>query len=207
MLIINCDDNLINKARWDDERKVWYYGKTRENGALVGKWYTWYPSKKIKSISNNPDGLYTSWYENGQKEIEATYKNGYILGERKIWFPNGKLKRIEKWDEQKHLTYWKEWNTNEKTIQEAKEKNYRISGNFWYINGNKKQEGEYLNPGANWDGYWIFYFNNGKKSSEGKFKNGIHIGKHTDYKEDGSVKTVLYYDNERGEFIKMEEIK
>lgn len=38
------------------------------------------------------DGFYTSYYENGVKQIERTYINGMLNGEYKEYFENGKLK-------------------------------------------------------------------------------------------------------------------
>ena len=40
------------------------------------------------------DGLYTNWYENGQKESEGTYKNGKLDGLNTMWYENG-----QKWYE------------------------------------------------------------------------------------------------------------
>ena len=36
-------------------------------------------------------GLYESWHENGQKEVECTYVNGKRHGLFQIWYDNGKL--------------------------------------------------------------------------------------------------------------------
>jgi len=39
------------------------------------------------------DGLYTEWYENGQKDYEQTYKDGrYVLGSTKVWNEDGSVK-------------------------------------------------------------------------------------------------------------------
>ena len=35
------------------------------------------------------DGLYTEWYENGQKKTEGTYKDGELDGKRIWWYENG----------------------------------------------------------------------------------------------------------------------
>ena len=34
------------------------------------------------------DGLYTSWYENGQKQIEVTFKDGELISEQ-CWDEDG----------------------------------------------------------------------------------------------------------------------
>jgi len=37
------------------------------------------------------DGLYTNWYENGQKESEGTYEDGELISE-KYWNEDGSVK-------------------------------------------------------------------------------------------------------------------
>ena len=38
------------------------------------------------------DGLYTNWYENGQKRDELTYKDGELISE-KYWNEDGSVKK------------------------------------------------------------------------------------------------------------------
>ena len=40
------------------------------------------------------DGLYTNWYENGQKKDELTYKDGKLISE-KYWNEDGSVKEVE----------------------------------------------------------------------------------------------------------------
>jgi hypothetical protein len=67
------------------------------------------------------EGLYTSWYLNGQKKSEKTYVNGKIEGKSICWFENG-----QKQEESNFL-------------------NDSLDGLqiMWYENGQKKQEGIY----------------------------------------------------------------
>jgi len=41
--------------------------------------------------SGKPDGVWVSWYENGNKNSEGTYRNGRWHGTYRVWHPNGKL--------------------------------------------------------------------------------------------------------------------
>jgi antitoxin component YwqK of YwqJK toxin-antitoxin module len=43
------------------------------------------------------DGLYTKWYENGQKSLEANFKNGKLNGLETIWYENGQKKYELNW--------------------------------------------------------------------------------------------------------------
>ena len=38
------------------------------------------------------DGLWTQWYENGQKDEEITYKNGEIISSKE-WNEDGSVKK------------------------------------------------------------------------------------------------------------------
>ena len=50
------------------------------------------------------DGLYASWYENGQKWIEGTYKNGKKDGLHTEWYENGEKSREETYKDGNCLT-------------------------------------------------------------------------------------------------------
>ena len=51
------------------------------------------------------NGLSTEWYENGQKEIEGTFKDGKPDGLSTLWYENGQ-KRQE--GTENEWTYWNE---------------------------------------------------------------------------------------------------
>ena len=97
------------------------------NGVESGTWKTWNcgsgGTRKLKEVTkykkgevyyelkyhdngkkyeenNYPNGLYSSWYENGNLEEQYTYVNGNTLGSHKKYFKSGKikLKKITKKD-------------------------------------------------------------------------------------------------------------
>ena len=56
-----------------------------------------YENGQLKSVGNKnedgqQDGLQTSWYSNGQKEIEGTFKDGKWDGLWTSWYSNGQKK-------------------------------------------------------------------------------------------------------------------
>jgi len=55
------------------------------------------------------DGLYTNWYENGQKRDELTYKDGKFDGLYTNWYENGQ-KRFEGTYKDGELISEKYWN-------------------------------------------------------------------------------------------------
>jgi len=79
------------------------------------------------------EGLWISWYGNGQKLSERNYRNGEAEGLWISWHPNG---------------------------QKASEGNYRNGKKdgiwtYWYENGQKHIEGNYVNGVKK--GLWVIY--------------------------------------------------
>lgn len=57
--------------------------------------------------SGNPDGVWMSWYENGNKNSQGTYRDGLWQGEYKVWYPNGKLFYSGSYDKGERVGQWK----------------------------------------------------------------------------------------------------
>ena len=79
----------------DNNKKKVYVGNLR-NGIKSGKWTTWYyngrKGSEITYKDGKLDGLWTWWFENGQKKGELTYKDGK-KGLRTGWYKNGRKER------------------------------------------------------------------------------------------------------------------
>ena len=91
-------DKIIAEAiNWDG---LQYRGKKGERLAYAPNEQTPYTgwakemhdNGKIKYLGQfkdgKRDGLFTGWYENGQKQLEANYKDGKIIS-AVVWKPNG----------------------------------------------------------------------------------------------------------------------
>ena len=65
------------------------------NGLLHGDWKEYYPSKKIKSLSqykfDKKDGLQVTYHPNGNKKSEAFFIEGVQTSERLRWTTTGIL--------------------------------------------------------------------------------------------------------------------
>ena len=68
------------------------------------------------------DGLYTNWYENGQKRDELTYKDGKFDGLYTNWYENGQ-KRFEGTYEDGELISEKYWNEDGSRKENNDDKN------------------------------------------------------------------------------------
>ena len=85
----------------DNNKKKVYVGNLR-NGIKSGKWTTWYYNGRKGSEVTYKDGkkgLRTGWYKNGQKEREVHYKDGdYDVIRR--WNEDGSVRKEPFWWEQ-----------------------------------------------------------------------------------------------------------
>ena len=62
------------------------------------------------------DGLSTSWYENGNKQLETNNKDGELDGVSTLWFDNGQKKAEVTFKKGKILSE-KKWNEDGSTNQ------------------------------------------------------------------------------------------
>ena len=66
---------------------------------------------------------------------------------------------------------------------------------FYYPGKKVQMTGAYKNSKR--DGYWVSYYENGNKWSEGYYRNGMNDGKRTTYFESGKVRYTGQYLNDR----------
>ena len=66
--------------------------KDKDNSVTIREYYS---SEEVKLKYeyvvrfDKKHGKYTTWYENGNKDIECFYKDGKLEGEYKCWYKNG----------------------------------------------------------------------------------------------------------------------
>ena len=111
-------------------------------------WYLGAPTKKFKL-----DGIYRSWYKNGQLKSQSTYNNGEQNGKKSTWYENGKLAT-----ESDIVNGLNEGKSNE-----------------WYENGQLKNESNYMN--GQYSGTITTYWRSGQikrkeQYLQDKFQNG-----------------------------------
>lgn len=109
-------------------------------------------SKEGFYIDGRQEGLFTSWYENGQLKSELTHKSGKLEGLAREWYENGQLK------------------------SEATYKNGKVQGlsRDWHENGQLWGEGNWKS--GNPEGLWRIWDLNGRLKSEATYKNGQEDG-------------------------------
>jgi len=82
------------------------------------------------------DGLETLYYENGQKELEVTYKDGKEDGPRTEYYENGQKKSEATLKDGKFNGLETMWHENGQKKAEATLKdNVLVSGKYWNSKG------------------------------------------------------------------------
>lgn len=130
---------------------------------------------KIESYEQYKNGLLdgeTAYFSKDKevKLLSEMYSKGKLNGPQKTYYDNGKLKSI---------VYYK---------------NDKIDGIVEYDKSGKLLHKSIFENGS---GDWKLYWSNGKVSEEGKYVSGRKDGVWKKYREDGSLDTILKYDNGR----------
>ena len=98
-------DTIIYKRiiEFDNNSKLYHVRDYFENGQIQMDAYYSSFDRKIKEgsqcnyWSNTKEGVYKSWFANGQPEYTATYKNGLINGLSTYWYKDGIKESEEQW--------------------------------------------------------------------------------------------------------------
>ena len=69
-----------------------------KDGILDGVWKSWYENGQLESEGiyklDEPEGIWKSWYKNGKLHAEGLFKTGLLIS-YKSWFKNGNQKMVE----------------------------------------------------------------------------------------------------------------
>ena len=187
--------SLIYIFTYSKNQTEWYEnGNKKSEGRIdffsneIGKWKYWYESGRIKFLFYNDPKfnetvvLYTSWFENGQKEdevffthIEEEIEEKGLLGKNIEWYENGNKKR------EQDIIVYKKYPITERYIY----KNGLVIN--WYENGVKKSQGSRFDYGHK-IGLWTEWYKSGKKRSEEVYEFENLLISRKEWDEDGSVK-------------------
>lgn len=183
------------EERWDSGLQAQYY--VDKNGTRVGLYQSYYDDEKKHPKErgchgpvtydeyglpvSRENGLWTRWYESGNKESEGYIKDNLNNGHWITWYENGSIKEESDWVDGKvtHQTKWYENGNKESEWDFANGKT--TSMRTWYEDGSKKDE---------WvaNGRSVSYYKNGNKMEEGNCKDGVKVGHWTYWYEGGTLR-------------------
>jgi antitoxin component YwqK of YwqJK toxin-antitoxin module len=181
-----------------------------EDGSRHGLSTEWYENGQKSSEKNwkegETEGQFTKWYKNGQKSWEANYKEGFPHGSWTEWYENGQKSAEENWKEGEREGQFTQWYKNGQTKilaiyvedklvnavahkpngEECTETNVKEGDGviiIWHENGQKSVEGNYKEGIPH--GSWTEWYENGQKSSERNYKDGARNGVWTYWQKNG----------------------
>ncbi|HEV3416454.1 MAG TPA: toxin-antitoxin system YwqK family antitoxin, partial [Pirellulales bacterium] len=157
--------------------------------------------RNVKLYSDNSvvaDGLYTEWYPNGKKSLEGEYVDGLKQGPWKVWYDNGKLCRTENYLNGKLEGTWKIYHDDGTLKAEETYRDNKRDGRWIAYDSLGKLPNDQRDYKAGVpSGVWIHYFADGKKDTEKHFVDGEREGEQTDWYENGQIKRVQRFKNDR----------
>ena len=119
------------------------YVKKLSDEKVNGKVFQMVDDMKVplgKMKNGKKDGLWTSWYDNGQKKDEFTWKDGKVDGTWKWYWSNGTKMKEGNWKDSKLDGLWTEWDENGQKKEEVIFKDGEmISGKKWNKDGTVKE--------------------------------------------------------------------
>ena len=107
-----------------------------KKGSIYDRWRIDSEEEPLEPMN----GVLTSYYENGQKEIEKTYKDGKLEGLWTQWYENGQKMGVGTFKDGKPDGLWTEWYQNGKKKTNITWKGWKmISEKNWNKDGSVKE--------------------------------------------------------------------
>ncbi|HEY6160959.1 MAG TPA: toxin-antitoxin system YwqK family antitoxin [Bacteroidia bacterium] len=173
LLIILFVTVKIGLAQSNDTLNV-----TDVNGLKQGHWLyhgkdknlpNYQPESKVEEgryTDNRKDGIWVTYWPNGNKKSEITFVNNTAKGYAKMYYEDGKVSEEGNWENQRWTGGYKMYHPNGQVFYEF---NYNKSG---------KREGKQT-----------YYYDNGKVMMTGDMKDGKETGTWTENYETGDLKS------------------
>jgi antitoxin component YwqK of YwqJK toxin-antitoxin module len=155
---------------------------------------------ELEKVDN---GLFKTWHDNGQPEIECTFKDGKLDGRYKEWYENGQLSMVRTYKDGNYDGPCKKWYSNGQLLVEYACKNEIMDGSYKKWNSNGQLEEECTFKDGKVDGLCKQWYEDGQPKREHTYKDGKEDGlckewykngqlyveyTHKDGKEDGLYK-------------------
>ena len=118
------------------------------------------------------DGLWTSWHENGEKQLEIRYKKDVLHGKTSSWHPNGQKKSAGNIRDGEMDGPWEEWYENGwKSKVQSCDFGKLVSATVWKPDGEKCPVSNIVNG----KGILLEYKEDGTIQKRYTFKDGVRL--------------------------------
>lgn len=190
-------NHIIEIREFDKDGFEYCYSKHFTNNDRKGEEIRKYKSGKIKSVSTYKnralDGVFCSYYSNGQIENQSFYINGELNGEVKYFYKNGQLESICNYKSGFRngvFLYYDSLGTlrNKCTFINGK---HEGEGYIYYSKDKLNSITTYSNGNRN--GRFIEYYENGEIKEQGEYKDNKYNGEIKKYYKNGILKSSIVY--------------
>ncbi|MCA9113674.1 MAG: hypothetical protein KDA79_01215 [Planctomycetaceae bacterium] len=179
---------------------IWWYPngqKQREisysDGELDGVWKEWSPEGELTLddvyVAGRRKAVFTKLFDNGEKSVEGSYlyPTNRMVASPDWWDGRLEFKVVKQAGDKLRTGKWTYWYTNggRQTEGEYVENQPVGTHRWWYPNGQLKVEGTYVNGKK--QGQWLWYHKNGQKMMEGGYIDGEAFGSWVTWDEVGKV--------------------
>ena len=170
------------QKRGEDGNQLYYL--PNQEVPFTGKAVSYYPNgRKMTEISykdGKQDGLKSHWYESGQKWVERNYKDGKMHGLYTMWYENGQWRRTGNHMNGKMVGIWTHWYENGQQRDELFYiDGYKESAIVWKPDGEKCSMTN-VNAG---NGVMVKYTDGGAEWMRISYKDGEKRGYRLSYKD------------------------
>ena len=154
---------VFSFSLWGAEPRVVSFDKLQHRGWLtyISNQDTPFTGKAVSFYANGQkrqeasykdgkyDGLWSWWYENGQKSREENYKDGKENGLHPRWYENGQMRGEVSWKNGKRDGLWTKWHENG-----------QIKGTGNHTEGSRHE-------------HWVGWYDNGRLRDEVYYNGGL----------------------------------
>jgi antitoxin component YwqK of YwqJK toxin-antitoxin module len=151
------------------------------------------PRSEMQYLGKQLDGVSVWFYENGNKQLQISYKKGVTDGKLIRWSADGGKLLEEFYAVGLRNGKSTSWDNNGNRIEEKNFKDDTLSGGYslWYPSGLLKIRGEYVK--GLFQGRWEYFNETGLKVGEGNFIRGS--GKQKAFNRKGKLAHEVTYRN------------
>lgn len=191
-------DRIYSEGEIIKETVYWEDG-TKKSIAQLGGLNTVWNERGIKILefylnkSNEEEGVYKQWYDDGSKFTESNYKNGDLIGEAWQWFSNGEVQIQRTYNESSIIVKNYEYYPSGQLKTKFECTNLNCSEiTYDSITGNKSHEASFLIIEDNGrtrvvkNGTETIYHENGQIEEKGENLNNEKTGEWNYYYDSGA---------------------
>jgi antitoxin component YwqK of YwqJK toxin-antitoxin module len=134
-------------------KSAFYYCLETEN--INGEYLNWYDNgqmyEKCNYVDGKMNGEYLEWYSNGQMMIKGNYVDGKINGELLKWHSNGQIFVKCNYVDGKRNGEYLEWYGDGQVMQKCNYVDGILNGKYleWYSDGQEMQKSNYVDGKRN----------------------------------------------------------